>query len=48
MSNCESIFNEAGEQHKEHKSADFSDIFDSENEDEDLGKFEELSEAQPK
>lgn len=47
MSNCESIFNEVEEQHKEHKSADFSDVYDRKNKDEDLGKFEKLSEAQP-
>lgn len=47
MSNCESIFNEVRKQHNEHNNVDFSYIFDSKNEDEDLGEFEEISKAQP-
>ena len=34
-SEYESISNEADEQHEEQKNADFSDVLDSENEDED-------------
>lgn len=36
---CESISNEAAGKQLEEKNADFSDVFDSENEDENLDEF---------